>query len=232
MGVKKLARTQVKKAYDILNNYKMLNRIIASYFGVKISGNIGIETFYAIIIENQSWLSLLNVFIDMDNTLAHFSNGKIDDGSVLEKAILEGFFENLPIMDDYINIYEALACIGVNIYILSACMNTLYCRKEKRIWLNKYMPWIKQKQIILCNVGENKSKIALTKANIESLEHSILIDDYKENLLNWLIAGGYAIKKAISYKPNRPYPTLINHKEAIDLILGTGLSIIKIKIEA
>ncbi len=42
--------------------------------------------------------------------------------------------------------------------------------------------------------GENKAKVAMAKTGLNSLEFSILIDDYKENLLKWLQEGGFSIK--------------------------------------
>lgn len=222
-------KMKVKRAYEIFTSYNMLDKIMYTYFNISASTKINFDEFYDVIIRNQNWLSSLTVFLDMDNTLARFSNGNRDAENSIRKSVLKGFFESLQTMDDDINIYEALSCIGVKIYILSACINTPYCRKEKRAWLKKHMPWIKNNQIIFCNIDENKSIIALQRAKMESLEWAILIDDYKHNLLKWLEAGGKAIKKGTSYKPNRPYPTLINHKDGLDMVLSTGYVLANLK---
>lgn len=124
----------------------------------------------------------INLFIDMDGTVAKFHYKK----NYLEKMYEQGYFANLPLyaiakhIDDF-----ASKETCVNIYILSACVNSPYCEQEKTEWLLKNMPNIKPTNFIFTKVGESKrQKIALTIDNMQDYVN-ILLDDYTENLEQW-----------------------------------------------
>lgn len=223
----KINKKGLKKAYDYLVDKKMLRRVITTYLAFNIEKEITFKEFCAVIECNYDWLSKINLFLDMDNCLCHFSNGKRSDIDVLRKAVAPGFFINLAKMDEDINIYEILAIIGVNVWILSTCMPTPHCKEEKKVWLQNNMPWIPKNRMIFCNHGQSKSEVVMKKLNIADLSFCILVDDYKGNLLAWMNNGGFAIKKGISYKPYRPYPTILNHRDGIDFVLGAGQYIIQ-----
>lgn len=204
-----------ERAYDILAKYDVLDRI-SVVFG--IYKPIDKSQFVAQIIANQSWISNITVFLDMDNTLFRFSYGKSNDVDVLERMFDEGFYRNLDPMKN-IAIYEALQLIGVRIFILSACVQTAHCKDEKKAALKEHMPFITNKQMLFCNVGDNKAEYAMKKTQLNSLKQAFLIDDWKGNLNAWRDAGGISIKKAMSFKI-RPYPTLLDHRDAVDMILS------------
>lgn len=206
---------KVEKAYNILNKHDVMDRL-SVVFG--IYKPMDKHQFVAQVIANNDWISKIHVFLDMDNTLVRFSYGKSDDIDVLERCLQTGFYENLDPMKN-IDIYEALMLIGVNVHILSACVSTVHCKEEKLKSLKKHMPYILKKQVIFCNVGENKAECAKKRAHLDNLEYAVLVDDWKGNLLAWQSLGGIAIKKAMSYK-TRPYPTLLDHRDAVDMILS------------
>ena len=81
-----------------------------------------------------------------------------------------------------------------NLYILSACVSTPYCMREKRDWLYKYLPFIPKRNIILIKVGENKADMVEFFLDTELTKEDILIDDYTKNLTEWEFAGGTGIK--------------------------------------
>lgn len=124
----------------------------------------------------------INLFVDMDGTLAKFYYKK----DYLEKMYEKGYFENLPLyaMANKIDAFAQLdSC--VNVYILSACINSPYCEQEKVAWLLKNMPNINPKNFLFTKVGESKAqKIALSVDNIEN-HINILLDDYTLNLELW-----------------------------------------------
>ena len=124
----------------------------------------------------------INLFVDMDGTLAKFYYKK----DYLEKMYEKGYFENLPLyaMANKIDAFAQLdSC--VNVYILSACINSPYCEQEKVAWLLKNMPNISPKNFLFTKVGESKAqKIALSVDNIENYIN-ILLDDYTLNLELW-----------------------------------------------
>ena len=124
----------------------------------------------------------INLFIDMDGTVAKFYYKK----NCLEKMYEQGYFENLPsyAITKYIdNFAKKDTC--VKIYILSACINSPYCESEKVAWLLKNMPNINPKNFIFTKVGE--SKVEKAKAIIENWYDytNILLDDYSKNLEDW-----------------------------------------------
>lgn len=205
----------IEKAYEILLAYDVMDRI-SVVFG--IYKPLTKEQFVALILANSKSLEKTYVFLDMDNTLLRFSYGRSDDMDVLERMLDEGFFKNLEPMK-HIDIYEAMCLIGIKVYILSACVNSPYAKKEKRETIDRYMPFIPKNNILFCDVGIDKAKFALQRTKLKNLTRAFLIDDYKGNLNNWKNAGGIPIKKAMSFK-TRPYPTLLDHKDSVDMILS------------
>lgn len=131
---------------------------------------------------------MTRIFVDMDGTVANFF--KAED--CLERMMEENFFLDLEPLEfaEYIN---ELATYEPNMYILSACVDTPYCRQEKLDWLEENIPFIKEENIILCNVGENKAEI-IKAMGITLDKECILYDDYTKNLVEWELAGGTGIK--------------------------------------
>ena len=124
----------------------------------------------------------INLFVDMDGTIAKFYYKK----NCLEKMYELGYFRNLPPyalvhrLNDFI---DKDTCVQV--YILSACVKSPYCRDEKVEWLLKWLPNLNPKNVILTNVGENKVEKA--KNLIDNFNEciNILLDDYSMNLELW-----------------------------------------------
>jgi len=149
----------------------------------------------------------ITIYYDMDNTLARFSIwGK--EPEALEQMHQKGYYRNLPPLDGGEIVIPVLQRLGFNVKILSACIDSKFCREEKLEWLKEYFPTLKRKDILLCNVGQDKSQF------VEDITKSILVDDYWKNLLNWMAAGGFAIKKSYSGK-KRNIPTIRHHSEIL-----------------
>lgn len=152
----------------------------------------------------------ITIYFDMDNTLCIFSyNGR--DDIALQKAKRKGFYRNLQCFEEAPIVIETLQAIGFNIKVLSSCINTTYCKPEKIAWIKYHFPSIKEEDIILVENGHNKAEY------IEDISTSILIDDYYVNLMNWMDAGGVAIKKTFSGKP-RPIPQVSNLTELFKIL--------------
>jgi 5'(3')-deoxyribonucleotidase len=124
----------------------------------------------------------INLFVDMDGTIAKFYYKK----NCLEKMYEQGYFAKLPFysMATKLNDFaEKDTC--VNIYILSACIDSEYCEQEKVEWLLKYMPNISPTNFIFTKVGE--SKVLKAKDKVDNFGEcvNILLDDYTLNLTLW-----------------------------------------------
>jgi len=157
----------------------------------------------------------VDIYVDMDNTICLFSiHGK--EPEALVKMYEEGYYKNLPVLDDAVKVLPVLQAIGFNVFILSACINSPYCRKEKMEWISYHLPTIEKDKIILCDVGEDKARF------VRDIRRSILIDDFHRNIQKWLDAGGVAIKKTYSNKP-RPVLTIHNFVEIFQILYSLGV---------
>jgi 5'(3')-deoxyribonucleotidase len=138
----------------------------------------------------------------MDNVLANFSKDKGME-LALEQMYEQGFFLNLkPFMTD---VPKQLMEMGHQVFILSAYVDTPYCRKEKKLWVAKHHPNIPATNIILIRAGRNKADYADVQGNI-------LIDDYGKNLEEWRDGGGIPVKFSNSAK-ERDIHTIRSHDE-------------------
>lgn len=125
----------------------------------------------------------INLFVDMDGTIAKFYYKK----DYLEKMYEQGYFANLPpyamakAINDFAN---KETCVEV--FILSACIDSPYCEKEKIDWLLKYMPNIDPKNFLFTKVGESKIQKVINNPKIDNVNRlNILLDDYTLNLEQW-----------------------------------------------
>lgn len=143
--------------------------------------------------EKERGKTMRRIFVDMDGTIADF----YEDANCLERMMEKDFFYNLrPMMlaQDLNDKVESGEIDPENLYILSACVNTPYCMREKRDWVYKYLPFIPKRNIILIKVGENKADMVEFFLDTELTREDILIDDYTKNLIEWEWAGGTGIK--------------------------------------
>ena len=135
------------------------------------------------------------IFLDLDGTLARF-NVK----NALERFDNEkGFFANLLAYKG-IEIVNELARED-NLFIISASPNE-QADNDKMIWLKKYLPNIKQENITICRIGENKARVIESKYNITINEQCYLLDDYTKNLNEWESVGGTGIKRITKVADN------------------------------
>ena len=128
------------------------------------------------------------IFLDMDGTLARFNVRNALERFENEK----GFFANLLAYKGIENINEMVK--NGNIYIISASPN-MYADMDKKIWLKKYIPNLKNENILLCRNGQNKAKFIENKLEIKIDKTCFLLDDYTKNLIEWEQAGGTGIKR-------------------------------------
>lgn len=135
------------------------------------------------------------IFLDLDGTLARFNVR-----NALKRFDNEvGFFANLLAYKG-IEVVNELATTN-QIYIISASPNE-QADKDKQLWLNKYLPNVRQENITLCRLGQNKAEIIQNKYNITIDEQCYLLDDYTKNLNEWESFGGIGIKRLTQVSDN------------------------------
>lgn len=138
---------------------------------------------------------MTRIFLDLDGTLARFNVR-----NALERFDKEvGFFANLLAYKG-IEVINELALTN-QLFVISASPND-QADNDKMIWLEKYLPNIKQENITLCRLGQNKAQIIQSKYNIVINEECYLLDDYTKNLNEWESFGGKGIKRITSVSDN------------------------------
>ena len=140
----------------------------------------------------------ITIYFDMDNVLCLFSVFGDEDIAV-KRMFHKGFYKELPCFPEAPAVIENLQRMGFKVKIISACIDSPYCRPEKELWLHYHLPTLTEVTIILVNKGENKADY------ITDIERAILIDDFYQNIVDFYAAGGVAIKKTYSGKI-RPIP--------------------------
>ena len=123
-------------------------------------------------------------FVDMDGVLAKFNNQLTSLDPLYEK----GYFASLEPQKNVVDVVNKLIDDNVDVYILSAALDSDYAKGEKTEWINKYLPNLKNKKIIFTDYGSRKAAYIPGKIR----ENDILLDDYTKNLKQWV--GGKAIK--------------------------------------
>jgi 5'(3')-deoxyribonucleotidase len=144
----------------------------------------------------------VNLFLDMDGTLAKF----YANPNYMEKMFEPNYFATLKpyaIVDTIKEIIKEMPIVKV--MVLSACVDTEYCEEEKQIWLDHYLPEIPQENRAFCKVGEDKTDLARLLVGKDDI--NILLDDYSVNLEQWQAQGWVAIKyvNGINDKQGKDY---------------------------
>ena len=165
----------------------------------------------------------VNLFLDMDGTLAKF----YANPNYMEKMFEPNYFATLKpyaIVDTIKEIIKEMPIVKV--MVLSACVDTEYCEEEKQIWLDHYLPEIPQENRAFCKVGENKTDLARLLVGKDDI--NILLDDYSVNLEQWKEQGWVAIKfvNGINDKQGKEYELKVKSgkqlKELITKIILKG----------
>jgi len=144
-----------------------------------------------------------NIYSDSDGVLFDFE-GQPNAIARFDKEV--GFFENLAPINENILALKILIRKGANVHILSASPNE-QADSDKLKAYARHLPELSRDKIILCRLGEDKSKY------IEQMQEAIFFDYYSENLIKWKANGGLVVKVVNSYdnkigrhtKHNIPY---------------------------
>ena len=127
------------------------------------------------------------IFIDMDGVLCEYrSNASLED------MMQAGYFSSLAPRTKMIEAVKGLLKLKkYDVYVLSAVIPECadQSRKEKRAWLDRYIPEIDDSHRIFSICGTSKAN-----AVHHIIADDILLDDHSLNLKEWINAGGKAIK--------------------------------------
>jgi 5'(3')-deoxyribonucleotidase len=141
------------------------------------------------------------IYCDMDGVLADFD--KVPN-AVARYKNEPNFFYDLEPINENVNAIKQLIAKDYLVKILSKSPHE-NADNDKRKWLAKYLPEIKNKNIIFARPHERK----IDFVNELEKNFSLLLDDYEKNIQEWRSENGIAIKitkentidKQIAIKP-------------------------------
>lgn len=151
-------------------------------------------------------------YCDMDGVLADMY--KMPD-SLSRFKTEKDFFKMLDPISENVNAIKELIKQGETVKILSASPNE-NADHAKKVWLSRYLPEVKEKNIIIVRNGESKIK----RVPKRERKVAVLFDDYGKNLREWVAGGGKAGVKILGKNPrkeNRPYHQIANIGEWVNI---------------
>jgi 5'(3')-deoxyribonucleotidase len=126
------------------------------------------------------------IYCDMDGVLADFD--KVENAVAIYKTQPNFFFDLEPIADN-VNAIKELIAKNYLVKILSKSPHE-NADNDKRKWLAKYLPEIKNENIIFARPHETKISFV---SQLEK-QFSLLLDDYEKNIQEWRNENGIAFK--------------------------------------
>ena len=126
------------------------------------------------------------IYCDMDGVLADFD--KVENAVAIYKTQPNFFYDLEPISEN-VNAIKQLIAKDYVVKILSKSPHE-NADNDKRKWLAKYLPEIKDENIIFARPHETKISF------VDELEKhfSLLLDDYEKNIQEWRNENGLAFK--------------------------------------
>lgn len=121
------------------------------------------------------------ILFDMDGVLATWQE------SPWEVVTADGYFLSRSPEPKMIHLARLLCGLkDCRVGILSAVIQDDHSEKEKRMWLERFCPFIPSENIFFVPYGSSKSEYVP-----DSVKDAVLIDDYTMNLRDW---SGKAVK--------------------------------------
>jgi 5'(3')-deoxyribonucleotidase len=125
------------------------------------------------------------IYCDMDGVLADFE--KVKNAVAIYKTEPNFFYDLEPIVEN-VNAIKELIAKNYLVKILSKSPHEK-ADNDKRKWLAKYLPEIKDENIIFARPHERK----IDFVNELEKNFSLLLDDYEQNINEWRSESGIAL---------------------------------------
>lgn len=135
---------------------------------------------------------MARLFIDMDGTLAKYH----DEEQYLKRMWEKDFFRNLKPFENMVEGVKEFMKMqpDVEVYIISAAINSEFCVGEKHAWLDEYLPEIPRENRLFPPGGESKARYINMWTSKAVSKDDYLLDDYNKGLFDFQKSGGTAIK--------------------------------------
>jgi 5'(3')-deoxyribonucleotidase len=125
-------------------------------------------------------------------------------GLVMERLTAPGFFRNLPVMEDAVDVLREMNQ-RYEIFIVSAAMEFPNSLKDKLEWLLEHFPFFTWKQVALCGSKDLVFGDYMIDDHVKNLKgfkgtpllftaaHNLTVEGY-ERIANWKQAAGRFLK--------------------------------------
>lgn len=161
------------------------------------------------------------LFIDMDGTLAEYRTFES-----MEQYFQNGYFSSLKPLQNVVDSIKEFHKNNpdVEIFILSACPAESNAPAEKSMWLDKYLPEIKEENRIYTLIGQNKRDFIPGGIG----RNDYLLDDYPHNLHDWCKEGsGIKLFNGLNANSEKWQDSCISYKNSASHIAKALADIIQ-----
>ena len=161
----------------------------------------------------------MTIYFDMDGVLADFDKAVKQQRHIDELPWLNipHFFRDLEPIGSPNETILKLQQLGYDVYILTKVEQRDHMQRvfDKMQWVAEHIPSLSLDKLICVPIHHDKTSYLKSP-----LSSSILLDDYKENLLLWKSLGGISVKFGNKIKSTRVYHQITNDiSQLIPLVL-------------
>lgn len=166
-------------------------------------------------------------FFDMDGVLAEYKKEHYEGNDAPFNQKENGLFTRLKPNETMTTLLKLFNLNSIPYYILTKTAHpTLYGEhiRDKKIWIKEHIPFALPYTIFVRKSKPITVERLLSQNNLQ--KKHVLIDDFNENLRNWKLQGGTAIKylnginSASSFSGYKIYSDM-EAEEIYDFLIGT-----------
>ncbi len=124
--------------------------------------------------------------------------------AVIDRLYSEGFFRRLPVMENCVEVLEAVNK-KYELFIVSAATEFPNSLRDKLEWLNEHFPYLTWRQLVLC--GDKRM-----------ISGDYMFDDHTRNLVHFP-GKAYLYSTIMNAHEETTYERVANWKEIADILL-------------